>query len=85
MNCLLPTSTTNDYLSCGLSPAVEHFLFEYDDWWEHPYLARQTTKRQMQTWQYPNGIKMKVSTEEGLLCSVICTITEQRVLVCASS
>lgn len=35
--------------------------------------------------KYTNGVKMKASTQEGLLCSVVCTITEQTVLICASS
>lgn len=35
--------------------------------------------------KYTNGVKMKASTQEGVLCSVVCTITEQTVLICASS
>lgn len=35
--------------------------------------------------KYTNGVKMKASTQEGLLCSVVCTITEQTVFICASS
>lgn len=60
-------------------------FFLCDDCWEHLYLARQAAWGQMQTQRYTNGVKMKVSVEEGLFCSVVCTVTERRVLACSSS